>query len=111
MITKDEIAVQVALGTASTPQQIAKLVKQTTDVEALEWAIKYRNTKVRAAAINNSALSIGMLLRACVFEPSKTVREVLVKVIRERQNEIECVLDVIKYYSQLSMDLYDGLAS
>lgn len=108
MITKNEILVQIALGTVDTPQQIAKLIKKTTDVEALAWAIKYRNTKVRAAAINNKALPIGMFLWACVFETSKTTREVLAKIVSERQGEIKCVLNVIKYYPQLSMDLDNG---
>ena len=107
MITKKEIDVQIALGTADTPQRIAKLVKMTTDVEALEWAIKYRNTKVRAAAINNPALPVGLLLWSCVFELSTTVNTILVKVVDNRQKEIKNVLDVIKHYPQLSMD-YDG---
>ena len=111
MITKNEIAVQIALGTADTPQQIAKLVKKTTDVAALEWAIKYRNTKVRAAAINNKALPIGLLLWACVFETSKTTREVLTKIVGVRKNEIKCALTIIKYYPQLSMDLNDEFTS
>lgn len=111
MITKNEIDVQIALGTADTPQQIAKLVKKTTDVVALEWAIKYRNTKVRAAAISNKALPIGLLLWACVFETSKTTREILVKIVSARQGEIGCVLNVVKHYPQLSMDLNDGTAS
>ncbi|KKM67617.1 hypothetical protein LCGC14_1469330 [marine sediment metagenome] len=108
MITKNEIDVQIALGTVDTPQQIARLVRNTVDVEALEWAIKYRNTKVRAAAINNAALPIGLLLCACVFETSKTTKEVLERVVSERRGEIECVLNVIKYYPQLSMDWNDA---
>ena len=111
MITKNEIEAQIALGTADTPQQIAKLVKKTSDVEALEWAIKYRNTKVRAAAISNKALPIGLLLWACVFEVSKTTREILAKIISERRDEIGCVLDVIKYYPQLSMGLNDDITT
>lgn len=111
MITKNEIDVQIALGTADTPQQIAKLVKKTTDVDALKWAIKYKNTKVRAAAINNKALPIGLLLWACVFETSKTTREVLTKVVSVRRNEIECALNVIKYYPQLSMDFSNEFTS
>ena len=105
MITKDEIEVQIALGTVDTPQQIARLIKQTTDAEALAWAIKYKNTKVRAAAINNKELSIGLLLWACVFETSKTVRKVLDKIIDERRNEINSALKVMQYYPQLSMSL------
>ena len=105
MITKNEIDVQIALGTADTPQQIAKLVKKTTDVDALMWAIAYRNTKVRTAAIGNKALPIGALLWTCVFETSKTARELLTKVVGERRGEIECVLNVVKHYPQLSMDL------
>ena len=97
MISKNEILVQIALGTADTPQQIAKLIKKTTDVYALEWAVKYKNTKVRAAAINNKALPIGLLLWACVFETSKTVHEVLIKIVRERRNEMGCVLNMIKH--------------
>lgn len=105
MITRNEIEVQIALGTADTPQQIARLVRQTTDTNALEWAIKYKNTKVRAAAINNPSLPIGLLLWACVFETSKTTKEVLAKVVSERGGEIERVLRVVKHYPQLSMDL------
>ncbi len=104
MITKNEIEVQIALGTVDTPQQIAKLIRQTTDVEALAWAIKYKNTKVRSAAVSNKALPIGLLLWACVFETSKTTKEVLDKIITERRDEIQCVLGVIKHYPQLSMD-------
>ena len=111
MITKNEIFVQIALGTVDTPQQIAKLVKKTTDIEALEWAVKYRNTKVRVAAINNKMLPIGLLLWACVFETSKIVREVLAKIVDRRSGEMKCVLDVIKYYPQLSMDLNNGFTS
>lgn len=111
MISKNEIKAQIALGTADTPQQIAKLVRQATDVDALVWAIKYRNTKVRAAAINNKALPIGLLLWACVFETSKTVRVVLAKVVSERRNEIKRVLNVIEYYPQLSMDLSNEFAT
>lgn len=105
MITLNEIKVQIALGTADTPQQIARLIRQTTDADALEWAIKYRNTKVRAAAISNPALSIGLLLWACVFETSKTTKEVLDKTVNERRGEMECVLGVVRHYPQLSMDL------
>lgn len=111
MITKNEIAVQIALGTASTPQQIAQLVRKTTDIEALEWAIKYRNTKVRSAAISNKALPIGLVLWACVFETSKTTREVLEKIISERRGEIERALNIVKHYPQLSMDLNDESTS
>lgn len=111
MITKNEILVQIALGTASTPQQIAKLVKKTTDVDALVWAIKYRNIKVRGAAANNKALPIGLLLWISAFETSKIVRVILVKVVSERRDEIKCALNVIKYYPQLSMDLSDEFNS
>ena len=105
MITKNEIDVQIALGTADTPQQIARLVKQTSDIPALEWAIKYKNTKVRAAAITNPSLSIGLLLWACTFETSKTVKVVLTKIVSDRKSELECVLGIVKHYPQLSMDL------
>ena len=105
MISKNEIVVQIALGTADTPQQIAKLVKKTTDVDALMWAIKHKNTKVRIAAITNTALPIGMLLYACVFESSSTTRDALAKMINMRLKELECALNMIKYYPQLSMDL------
>lgn len=108
MITKQEIAVQIALGTVSTPQQIAQLVKKTSDIDALEWAVKYKNTKVRVAAINNKALPIGLLLWSCAYELSDTVREVLEKIVDERYDELECVLNIIKYYPQLSLDLNDG---
>lgn len=108
MITKNEIDVQIALGTVDTPQQIAKLVKKTSDAAALEWAIKYRNTKVRAAAISNKFLPIGLLLWACAFETSKTVRERLEKIIFERREEMRDVLNMVKYYPQLSMDWNNG---
>lgn len=105
MITKNEILVQISLGTAETPQQIAKLVKKTTDVEALAWAIKYKNTKVRAAAVNNVALPIGLFLWACVFETSKTVRESIERIIDERNGEMIKVLNIIKHYPQISMNI------
>lgn len=105
MITKVEIDAQIALGTANTPQQIAQLVRKTVDIAALEWAIAHSNTKVRIAAINNVVLPIGLFLSACVFETSETVREALVKMLDVRQDEIKCVLNVIRYYPQLSMDL------
>ena len=105
MITKKEIFVQISLGTAETPQQIAKLVKQTTDVEALAWAIRYKNTKVRAAAINNVALPVGLFLWACVFETSKTVRESIERIIDERNGEMVKALSIIKHYPQISMGL------
>ena len=111
MITKNEINTQIALGTVETPQQIARLVRQTTDISALEWAIKFRNTKVRIAAINNEALPIGLLLYACIFETSKIAREALEGVISNRRNDIECALNVIKYYPQLSMDLNNEFTS
>lgn len=111
MITKNEIDVQIALGTADTPQQIAKLVKKTTDADALCWAIKHKNTKVRIAAITNIALPIGMLLYACVFESSSTTREALVKMINIRLKELEAVLRVIQDYPQLSMDWNNGFTS
>ncbi len=105
MITKKEIEVQIALGTVDTPQQIARLIKKTSDISALEWAIKYRNTKVRVAAINNKTLPIGLLLGACVFETSKIAQEALAKIVRIRRREISSVLNMIKYYPQLSIDL------
>jgi len=107
MITKKEIFVQISLGTAETPQQIAKLVKKTTDVEALAWAIRYKNTKVRAAAINNVALPVGLFLWACVFETSKTVRESIERIISERNSEMIKALNIIKHYPQMSMGLDD----
>jgi len=105
MITKNEIIVQIALGTANTPQQIAQLVKLTTDADALEWAIRYRNTKVRAAAINNKVLPVGLLLAASIFETSTTVKKILSKIVKERSVEIERALKIVKHYPQLSMDL------
>jgi len=105
VITKNEIAIQIALGTVSTPQQIAQLVRHTTDIDALEWAIKYKNTKVRAAAIKNDALPVGLLLYSCTFETSKTARKVLEDIIYKRQGEVERVLHIIRHYPQLSMDL------
>ena len=107
MITKKEIFVQISLGTAETPQQIAKLVKKTIDVEALAWAIRYKNTKVRAAAINNVALPVGLFLWACVFETSKTVRESIERIISERNDEMIKALNIIKHYPQISMGLDD----
>lgn len=111
MITKTEIFVQISLGTADTPQQIAKLVKKTTDVEALAWAIRYKNTKVRAAAVNNIALPVGLFLWACVFETSKTVRESIERVVGERNGEMVKALNIIKYYPQISMGLDDAFTS
>jgi len=111
MITKTEIDVQIALGTVSTPQQIAQLVKKTVDVPALEWAIKYKNTKVRAAAAGNSSLPVGLLLWACIFETSSTVRAILREVVDNRRSEILHVLDIVKHYPQLSMDLIDESTS
>ena len=111
MITKNEIDVQISLGTAETPQQIAQLVKKTTDIEALEWAVKYKNTKVRAAAINNPALPVGLFLWACTFETSKTVRELLERVMMARHNEMMDVLNFIKYYPQISIVFNDESAS
>ena len=111
MITKKEIFVQISLGTAETPQQIAKLVKKTTDVEALAWAIRYKNTKVRAAAINNVALPVGLFLWACVFETSKTVRESIERIISERNGEMIKALNIIRHYPQISMDLDDEFTS
>lgn len=108
MITRNEILVQIALGVADTPHQIAKLVKTTTDITALEWALKYKNTKVRAAAVSNAALPIGLLLWACIFERSKTVQNILVKIVDTRCNEIEHALNIVKYYPQLSMDWNDA---
>ena len=111
MITKNEIDVQISLGTAETPQQIAQLIKKTTDIEALEWAVKYKNTKVRAAAINNSALPIGLFLWACTFETSITVRAVLERIMMTRRNEITNILNFIKYYPQTSMVFNDESTS
>ena len=105
MITKSEIDVQIALGVVSSPQQIAQLVRKTTDAGALDWAIKYKNTKVRLAAINNSALPIGSLIWSCVFENSKTCREALEHIVSYRHNEIKGALNILKHYPQLSMDL------
>jgi len=104
-ITKKEILVQIALGTAEKPQQIARLVRNTDDIEALEWAIKYKNTKVRSAAICNPNLPIGIFLWAYINETSKTAQNVLRIIKQERQNEIDQVLFLIKTYPQLSLDL------
>jgi len=111
MITKKEIEVQIALGVVSTPQQIAQLVRKTTDAGALDWAVKYKNTKVRRAAINNDALHISSLIWACAFETSKTCREALGCIVSNRCIEITEVLDILKYYPQLSMDLRDESTS
>ncbi len=111
MITKGEIEVQIALGTASTPQQIAQLVRKTTDAGALDWAIKYKNTKVRLAAINNDALPISSLVWACTFETSRTCREALGCIVANRRHELEAVLDILKHYPQLSLDLRNEFTS
>lgn len=95
---------QIALGTVDTPQQIARLVQCTVDADALEWAIKHKNTKIRVAAISNKMLPVGLLLYASIFETSKTSRKVLDRVIHKRKIEIERALDIMKYYPQLSMD-------
>ncbi len=105
MISKNEIDSQIALGVAETPQHIAQLVKKTDDADALCWALKHNNTKVRLAAIRNPALPVDMLLHACIFETIDTTREALLNVVALREEEVNAVLSVVQYYPQLSPDL------
>lgn len=102
--TKKEIEVQIALGTIESPQQIAQIIKKTSDIEALEWAAKHKNTKVRIAAIKNPALPISSFLHACVFELSQTAREAVEQVMATRCDEIHHTLELINCYPQLKLD-------
>ena len=111
MITRKEIDAQIALGLASTPQQIVCLIRKTSDPGTLHWAVRHKNTKVRMAAINNATLPVGLLLYASAYETAYIARELLEKVNASRHIEIDAVLEVIRYYPQLSMDLNNGIST
>ena len=104
MITKKEIDIQIGLGTMITaPKEIAKLINQTTDEDALIWALTHPSVKVRRAAIRNPSLPIGALITACVFETTILSREVLEKVVKDRKDELLTVLGAIKDFPQFTL--------
>ena len=104
-MTKLEIEIQIALGTITNSQELAKHIKKSNDPEVLEWAIHHKNTGVRAAASRNPDLPIGVLIDAYVFENAMTVATVMRGVIVSRSLEAKNALFLIKDYPQLSLEL------
>jgi hypothetical protein len=103
-ITKKEIDIQISLGTMITaPKEIAKLISQTSDEDALIWGLTHPSVKVRRAAIKNPALPIGALITACIFETTVLSREVIEKVVKEREKELLTVLGAIKDFPQFTL--------
>lgn len=104
-ITKLEIDVQIALGTISNSQELAKHIKKADDPEVLIWAIHHKNTNVRLTAVKNPYLPIGVLIDAYVFERAMTVALAMRDVISSRSLEAKSALILIKDYPQLSLGL------
>jgi len=104
-MAKLEIEIQIALGTITNSQELAKHIKKANDPEVLTWAIYHKNTTVRLTAAKNLHLPIGVLIDAYIFEKTWTVKEVMQNIVAFRRTEAKKALMLIKDYPQLSLDV------
>lgn len=105
-ITKQEIDIQIALGTITNSQELARHIKKSTDPEALAWAIRHKNTGVRMAAAKNPNTPVGTLIEAYVFESTVTVSNAMYDIVTFlRKEEVKKALALVKDYPQFSLDL------
>ncbi len=107
-MTKKELNIQIALGTMITaPNEIAKIIRKSTDPAVIKWAARHDKMKVREAAAKHSALSPVELLRMRILDSSKVVQRELDTVVTNRIEELLDILKFIEDYPQFNIVFED----
>jgi len=108
---KKELFVQIAVGSLTSPNAIADVVKFTTDRAVLHWAAHHRATIVRKAAAKNSYLSDIDFMYLSLFESKLTVKDALRDSMNRnresRQKSLKKTFALLDDYPQLKLDFGD----
>ena len=109
----DELKMQISLGTinAISHNKLATMIKHATDLHILEWAFKHNSAKVRAAAIENLNLPIGLFIHAGLFNDTQTEHIAYKITLDNRHQEIIDALKIVTNYPQLSLKLNESVTS
>jgi len=98
-----ELKTQLGLGTIA-DNKLATVIKYTQDSFILEWAVKHRSAKIRAAATENLYLPINLYAFRGLFLTTSTERIAYEKVLHVRRKQLEQLFaTVIASYPQLNV--------
>lgn len=101
-ITLEEVKAQMAVGALKAPKEVAAVVKITNDPQLIKWALTSNYYNIRIAAVKHPYCEFGQVIRACLSDESKTVREAARQVIKIRQEELNHFFHLLQNYPQLS---------
>lgn len=102
-ISLKELKVQLGLGLIAPDNALATIIGNSTDTNVLAWAFKHKIAKIRAAALSNPRLPVGLFIYGGLFASTQTERRAYNKMLSKRKKDMQRTLQVIAEYPQLSL--------
>jgi len=102
---------QLASGIVKTPKEIAVLVKLSKDPAIILWALRRSSVYIRKAAVSHPMCHFSLLLKASLFDPTKTVRVAAIEALKTREDDLNNLLRAaeIMSFPQLTFPFFDKM--